>query len=208
MGFWNGVNVERVYRRLRVLAFVFALPAAASMLYLLGLDSSKIFLLFQTAERFPTSLHFAVVSPLEVEIPTLSPQALPTGNPITLILTPVFAASLAGTLILTWYASIVHLARYTPGYNTFGDVKSGVRSILRGPWRDRNKRMLTLLSAMLIAFYVAIVTFFLYFIAKIILNLTIALIAVPCMIFVALVYYPVRMFLQRGLQPPHKQDNR
>ena len=208
MGFWNGVNVERVYGRLRVLAFVFALPAAASMLYLLGLDSSKIFLLFQTAERFPTSLHFAVISPLEVEIPTLSPQALPTGNPITLILTPVFAASLAGASILTWYASIVHLVRYTPGYNTFGDVKSGVRSILRGPWRDRNKRMLTLLSAMLIAFYVAIVTFFLYFIAKIILNLTIALIAVPCMIFVALVYYPVRMFLQRGLQPPHKQDNR
>ena len=208
MGFWNGVNVERVYGRLRVLALVFALPAAASTLYLLGLDSSKIFLLFQTAERFPTSLHFAVISPLEVEIPTLSPQALPTGNPITLILTPVFAASLAGASILTWYASIVHLVRYTPGYNTFGDVKSGVRSILRGPWRDRNKRMLTLLSAMLIAFYVAIVTFFLYFIAKIILNLTIALIAVPCMIFVALVYYPVRMFLQRGLQPPHKQDNR
>ncbi|MHA1603829.1 MAG: hypothetical protein ACTSWF_04165 [Candidatus Freyarchaeota archaeon] len=56
MGFWNGVNVERVYGRLRVLALVFALPAAASMLYLLGLDNSKIFLLFQTAERFYFSL--------------------------------------------------------------------------------------------------------------------------------------------------------
>jgi len=208
LGFWNGMNVEKVYRRLRVLAVVFALPAAASMLYLLGLDSSKIFLLFQTAERFPTSLHFAVISPLEVEIPTLSPQALPTGNPITLILTPVFAASLAGASILTWYASIVHLVRYTPGYNTFGDVKSGVRSILRGPWRDRNKRMLILLSAMLTAFYAAFVSFFLFAIAKIIPDLLLGVISVLCGIFAAVVHYPVRKFLQRGLQPPHKQDNR
>ncbi len=203
LDFWNKMNVESVYRRLRVLAFVFVLPAAASMYYLLSLDSSKIFLPFQT-KGLPVNFHFAVISPLEVEIPTLSPQAVSTGNPFALLLTAVFVTFLAGTFILTWYASLVHLVRYTSGYNTFGDVKSGVRSIFRGSWRDRNKRMLTLFSAMLIAFYVAIVSFFLYFIAKIILDLTIALIAVPCMIFFAVVFVPVCIFLERGLEPPKK----
>ncbi|MEM2958114.1 MAG: hypothetical protein QW261_07485 [Candidatus Jordarchaeaceae archaeon] len=203
MDFWNKTNVESMYRRLRVLTFVFALPAAATMYYLISLDSSKIFLIFQIKELF-ISLHFAVISPLKLEIPTLSPQALPLGNPLALMLTAVFMAFLAGAFILSWYASIVHLVRYTPGYNNFGDVKRGVKSIFRGPWRDRNKRMLTLFSVMLVAFYVAIVSFFLYFIAKIILDLTIALIAVPCMIFVAIVFFPVRMFLERGLEPSKK----
>ncbi|MFB0563781.1 MAG: hypothetical protein ACETWM_21500 [Candidatus Lokiarchaeia archaeon] len=206
MDFWNETNVESVYRRLRVLAFVFVLPAVASMYYLLSLDSSKIFLLFQT-KGLPVNFHFAVISPLEVEIPTLSPQAVSTGNPLALLLTAVFVAFLAGTFILTWYASLVHLVRYTSGYNTFGDVKSGIKSIFRGPWRDKNKRMLTLFSAMLIAFYAAIVLFFLFAVAKIIPDLLLGVIAVLFGIFVVVVYYPVRMFLRRGLQVPEKYDN-
>lgn len=206
LNFWNETNIESVYKRLRVLVIIFLLPGVASMYYLLSLDSYKIFLPFQT-KGLPVNLHFAVISPLEVEIPTLSPQAVPTGDPFTLLLTATFVASLAGTFILIWCASIVQLVRYTSGYNTFGDVKSGIRSIFHGPWRDRNKRMLTLFSAMIIAFYVAIVSFFLYFIAKIIPDLLLGMIAVLCIIFVAVVFYPVRMFLLRGLQPPEKQEN-
>lgn len=104
LNFWDETSIEKVYKRIRILIIIVGLPSLASTFQLISLDSYKFFLPFQI-KGFPVNLHFAVISPLEVMVPTLSPRAVPTGDPYILLLTAIFLVSIAGALFLSWWGS-------------------------------------------------------------------------------------------------------
>ncbi|MFB0563119.1 MAG: hypothetical protein ACETWM_18110 [Candidatus Lokiarchaeia archaeon] len=128
MNFWDETSIGKVYGRLRILAVIVGIPGVASFLQLISLDSYKFFLFFQTKPTLPALAVF--ISPLEVTVNW--GYDVPTGNPYTLLLTAIFLASFAGVAFLNWCMFFVRAARYTPGYNTFGDVKRAIRSLLPG----------------------------------------------------------------------------
>lgn len=212
MKFWDETSIGKVSRRFWVLSIVVGIPGLASLFQLIGLDSYKLFLPFQT-KGLPANLNFAIISPLEVTFPTLSPSAVPAGDPYILLLTIVFLASIAGVIFLQWFRFFMQAAKYTPGYNTFGDVKRALRSLLPRAGNNRrmvtreDKRMITLYTMGMIAFYVGLAIAFVLIIAKLTSNLYLAMFASPFLVFAILALFLSIKFMHRGLEPPERWDN-
>ncbi|MFB0561141.1 MAG: hypothetical protein ACETWM_07990 [Candidatus Lokiarchaeia archaeon] len=209
MRFWDETSIGKVSRRLWVLSIVVGIPGLASLFQLIGLDSYKFFLPFQT-KGLPVNLNFAVISPLEVMFPTLSPSAVPAGDPYVLLLTIVFLASIAGIFFIHWCRFFMQAAKYTPGYNTFRDVKSALRSLL--PGAGKNRRMFTrednyvikFSAFSMIAGYIGIAIFFVIAIAKLNSNFYLVIIALPCIVIWIVGAFFLSGLIRRGLEPPEK----
>ena len=156
MRFWDDVSVGSVYTRLRILTVIVGIPGMVAFLQLISLDSCKVFLVFGAESTFPPLT--LLVSPLEVLIRL--GYHVPTGDPYVLLLSAVFLVSFAGAMSLIWCMFLVRAAMYTPGYNTFADVKKAARSLLPGTEEDRrmipreDQRMLALYALAMAAGYV------------------------------------------------------
>ncbi|MEM3563317.1 MAG: hypothetical protein QXR19_08820 [Candidatus Jordarchaeaceae archaeon] len=198
MNFWNEADIETVYRRLRMLAVLFAFPGVVSTYELIVLGNSKIFIPFVMGGALP--LLIVAVSPLELSINMTT--NIPLVAEFTLFLTAVFMVSLAGALVSIWYQSIVRSVMYIPGYKTFGDVKGGIASLIRG--KVEGRKMLALFIVITIATYVGFTLFFVTRIAKLFLDSPLELVAALCFFIVAVAYIPVYRFLEQGLKPAKK----
>lgn len=206
--FWDNTSIGKVYGRLRILTIIAGIPGVAAFLQLSSLDSYKIFLFKIIGGPIPGI--FVIISPLEVSIN--GGWNVPTGDPYILLLTVVFLASFAVVAFLIWCTFFVRATMYTPGYDTFGDVKRAIRSLLPGTGKDRrmvtpeDKKMLMLGALIYTAIYVGIAIGFVLMIAKLTSNTNIALIAIVCLLLSAAAGFPLIRFMHRGLEPPEKQD--
>lgn len=93
---------------------------------------------------------------------------------------------------------------YTPRYDTFGDVKRAVRSLLFGAEKDRemvtrgDKRMVVLYALAIIAGYVGIAIGYVIIMAKLVYSIDMALIAIMLFLLSAVGAFLAIMFGRFG----------
>lgn len=191
---WNEVKIESVYRRLKAVAIIFLVPINISLFELIIMDNSKTFLYFFM--KGPIPLQVVIISPLYLSL-SIPVVTMPTVTLSTLLLTTIFLISLAGATIVGWYLSIVSFVRYTPGYNTFGDVKRGISRLLHGTGKD--KGMLALFTAVLMSFYTAFALGFVVYFAYIFPDDLLIPVAIMCLIFATVSVLPSWNYVKAAL---------
>ncbi|MEX2722483.1 MAG: hypothetical protein Q6367_001205 [Candidatus Freyarchaeota archaeon] len=189
-----------MYGRLLALGILISIPVVVSALYLIQMGSPSI--VVPLLNLVPPQI--LVVSPLTI---SNGPNTVPIVTSFTLLLTLVSLICVALDFIIAgWYLPFIRFVRYTPGYNTFGNVKRGINSLLKGTKKD--KEMLTLFAAVTIGFYLSFAFFFVVFVAKIFPNYLLLLPVIPLLLFSGLTYRPCKKYMENALRHYSPQEYR